>query len=197
MGSKKLVTKIRDALSRGSRSPSHEPVPSTGNSFVTSNLDKRDHKMVAKAFFAPHIQTDCDARNPHRPGNPMSDIPLRPRQSIVHSPIVRIWNELRSSCAGGPLSYFLTFLTFSYICVATSTWILKDNAVHMGACRILEIFRERKTNDLQEVTKSSFQLLEFLSSAIKGELQPCHRLFFSPCGGCWILAEFAVTSFSL
>ena len=69
MSSKKIVTKIKDALSRGSRSPSPEPGPLTGertniNSpftrFVLSNLDEQDHKMVANAF-APQIQTDCDA----------------------------------------------------------------------------------------------------------------------------------------
>ena len=69
MGSKKIVTKIKDALSRGSRSPSPEPGPSMGESsdspftqFVLSNLDEQDQKMVATTF-APQIQTDCDARN--------------------------------------------------------------------------------------------------------------------------------------
>ena len=69
MGSKKIVTKIKDALSRGSRSPSPEPGLSTGGSsdspftrFVLSNLEEQDHKLVSMAF-APQIQTDCDARN--------------------------------------------------------------------------------------------------------------------------------------
>jgi hypothetical protein len=69
MGSKKIVTMIKDALSRGSRGPSPEPGPSMGGSsdspftrYVLSNLEEQDHKMVAMAF-APQIQTDCDARN--------------------------------------------------------------------------------------------------------------------------------------
>ena len=73
MAGKKLVNRIRNSLTIGSRSPSPVSGPSQPNNatdtaatpftaFVLSSLDSEDHKMVAMTF-ASQIQTDCDARN--------------------------------------------------------------------------------------------------------------------------------------
>ena len=68
MAGKKLVRRIKESLSLGSRSPSPLPGPSTAptsltpfTSHVLANLDDEESKLVAMTF-APQIETDCDAR---------------------------------------------------------------------------------------------------------------------------------------
>ncbi len=75
MSSRKIVKKIKDAISRGSRSPSPEPGPSTPAiqvvfesspsatfaDFLDGELKEEYHKLVATSF-AMYIREDSDAK---------------------------------------------------------------------------------------------------------------------------------------